>query len=117
MTERRLFQIVAWLTLGAIGVLSLASPSFRPTILPHNLEHAAIFALAGGAVGLGYPRRSALHMGALVLFAAVIEIAQFYAPGRHARLIDFVVDAAAACIGVGIALALNRLRGRMAGGS
>ena len=107
-----MFQIVAWLTLAAIGVLSLSSPSFRPTILPHNLEHAAIFALAGCAVALGYPRRSALQMGALVLFAGGIEIAQLYAPGRHARLIDFVVDGAAACIGVAIALVLNRLRER-----
>jgi VanZ family protein len=107
---RRLFQIASWLCLGAIGALSLVAPTWRPvTILPHNAEHVAIFVLAGLAVGLGYPNRAARHMAALTLFAAVVELAQFFAPGRHPRVGDFVVDALGACAGVALALVLTRI--------
>jgi len=85
------------------------SPSLRPvTMLPHNLEHLAIFALTGLALGLGYPGHLMRNLALLVIFAGVIEIAQFVTPGRHPRLIDFIVDAASA--GVGAALAALLLR-------
>ena len=110
MTVRRLFQALGWLCVLAIVVLSLVAPSLRPvTFLPHSLEHAAIFAITGLALGLGYPRRIAHHMVMLVIFAAAIELAQFYAPGRHPRLTDFVVDALAACAGVALAAMIMRL--------
>ncbi len=32
--------------------------------------------------------------------AGLVEVLQFLAPGRHARLSDFVVDALAACAGL-----------------
>lgn len=35
---------------------------------------------------------------AVVLIAA-LEVLQFWAPGRHARLEDFAVDALTACLG------------------
>ncbi len=115
MTAQKIFQIAAWFCFAAIVVLSLVSPTLRPvTFLPHNFEHAAIFALAGLAVGLGYPNRSAWHMAMLAIFAAAIELAQFYAPGRHPRLIDFVVDALAACAGVVLAALVTRLFARPA---
>jgi VanZ family protein len=115
MTIRRLFQIAGWLCVALIGALSIVAPSLRPvTILPHDLEHAAIFALTGLALGLGYPNRARLHMPAMIVFAAVIEIVQLYAPGRHARMIDFVVDALSACAGVALATALTWLRARAA---
>lgn len=106
---RLMFQVLAWLCLAAIGVLSLVAPSWRPvTVLPHGIEHAAIFALAGLAVGLGYPNHTMRNMIALTLFAGVVELAQFLAPGRHPRLSDLLVDALAACVGVALAFALMR---------
>ena len=109
MTARRLFQALGWLCVLAILVLSLVAPSLRPvTFLPHSLEHAAIFAITGMALGLGYPGRVVHHMIMLVIFAAAIELAQFYAPGRHPRLIDFAVDAFAACTGVALAAIVMR---------
>lgn len=111
----RLFRIAAWLCLAAIGALSLVTPAFRPvTILPHNAEHIAIFALAGLAVGLGYPARVAWHMMALTVFAAVVEVAQFLTPGRHPRVSDFIVDALAACAGVALAYLFARLTAKAA---
>jgi hypothetical protein len=115
MTTRRLFQLAGWACVIAIAALSLIAPSLRPvTILPHDLEHAAIFAITGLAIGLGYPNRIQLHMSALIVFAAVIELAQLYAPGRHARVIDFVVDALAACAGVALAAAAGWMSARTA---
>ena len=115
MTPRRLCQAVGWLCVLAIVVLSLVAPSWRPvTFLPHNLEHAAIFAVTGLALGLGYPGRTARHMAMLVIFAAAIELAQFYAPGRHPRLIDFAVDALGACAGAALAALIMRLFARPA---
>jgi VanZ family protein len=108
---RRLFRIGAWLCLAAIGVLSLVAPALRPvTLLPHDFEHVAIFSLAGLAVGLGYPNRAMQHVVTLTLFAAAIELAQFYVPGRHPRVSDFVVDALGAGAGVVVALMLTRPR-------
>src|SRR5436853_6400268 len=110
MRARRLFQSIGWLCMLAIVVLSLVSPTWRPvTFLPHSLEHAAIFAITGFALGLGYPGRIPRHMTLLVIFAAAIELAQFYAPGRHPRLVDFAVDALSACAGVMLAALLLRL--------
>ena len=93
----------------AIAALSLVSPKLRPvTILPHDIEHVLIFAIAGFAMALGYPHRAAHQLVGLVIFAAAIELSQFYAPGRHPRLIDFVVDALGACAGVALAALITR---------
>lgn len=109
-TTRKLFQIAGWFCVAAIVVLSLVSPSFRPvTRLPHDLEHLAIFVIAGGALGLGYPGRIARNISFMVIFAGAIELAQFFTPGRHPRVIDFVVDALGGCIGVALAAVASRL--------
>ncbi|TMJ05582.1 MAG: VanZ family protein [Alphaproteobacteria bacterium] len=111
MTTRRLFQAIGWLCVLAVIALSLVSPALRPvTFLPHSLEHAAIFAVTGLALGLGYPGGLARHAAMLVIFAAAIELAQFYAPGRHPRMIDFVVDALGACAGAALAAVITRNR-------
>src|SRR4051812_44417333 len=84
MTARGVFRLIAWACVAAIVMLSLVSPSLRPvTILPHNLEHLAIFALTGFALGLGYPGHLVRNLALLVVFAGAIEIAQFVTPGRH----------------------------------
>jgi VanZ family protein len=93
-------RVVAWLLLLAIVVLSLVTPSLRPTTAPHQIEHAAIFLATGISFGMAYFRRKWLLSIGAIIFCAVIEIAQLYVPGRHARLSDFVVDATAAVLGV-----------------
>ena len=115
MKMRLPIRIFAWACLAAILALSLVAPSLRPVLLPHNIEHAAIFALAGLAVGLGYPHHAARNMVALAIFSAVVELAQFYAPGRHPRVSDFVIDAFCASAGVVLAAVLARLLPRPLG--
>src|SRR5450759_3241770 len=107
---QRISQVAAWLLTLAIVVLSLGPPSTRPvTGAPHNVVHLLIFLATGVALGLGYPRRFSFLAMALPIFAAVIELAQIFAPGRHARLSDFLVDAAALCLGVGLSYLLVKL--------
>ena len=104
------FRLVAWLLVIAILILSLGPPSTRPvTGAGHNLEHLLIFVATGAAFGLGYPRRFLLLPVALLAFTGAIEVAQMMVPGRHARLSDFLTDAAASCAGIGLSLVLVKL--------
>ena len=115
MTVHALLRLLAWACIAAIVLLSLVAPSLRPvTLLPHSLEHAAIFAVAGCATGLGYTDRPVVNCAAFVLFAGAIELAQIPVPGRHARLADFVIDALAACAGIAAALLAARICPRAA---
>jgi VanZ family protein len=108
---QRISQVAAWLLALAIVVLSLGPPSTRPvTGAPHNVEHLLMFLATGVAFGLGYPRRFRLLAMALPIFAAAIEVAQILVPGRHARLSDFLVDATALCLGVGLSYLLVKLK-------
>ncbi len=96
----KVVRISAWLLTVAIVILSLVPPELRPRLGGlHALEHFVIFSATGFAFGLGYRPRYSTAIG-LVLFAGAIELAQFFVPGRHARLGDFAVDALAACVGV-----------------
>jgi len=107
---QRFFQVMAWLLVLAIIVLSLGPPSTRPvTGSGHNFEHVLIFVATGGAFGLGYPRRFALLPFALLFFSAAIEFAQMMVAGRHARLSDFLTDAAASWAGIGLSFILVKL--------
>src|SRR5262249_8266136 len=107
---QRFFQVVAWLLALAIVMLSLGPPSTRPvTGAGHNFEHLLIFVATGAAFGLGYPRRFLLLPVALLAFTGAIEVAQMMIPGRHARLSDFLTDAAASCVGIGLSFVLVKL--------
>ena len=99
----RIFQVVAWLLVLSIIVLSLVPPTHRPIVnSSQGFEHLSIFLATGLAFGLGYQRRFWLLAGALVVFSVGIELAQLWVPGRHARMSDFLLDAAASCVGIGL---------------
>lgn len=93
-------RTTGWFLVIVITVLSLVPASLRPeTGVPHKLEHFAIFVLTGFAFGIGYNRKLFLVILSLVLFTGATELAQFLVPSRHPRLMDFVVDGIAVCIG------------------
>jgi VanZ family protein len=93
-------RIVAWILAIIITTLSVVPAWLRPeTEMPHHLEHFAAFFIVGIAFGLGYDRRPILISIALLAFTALIEVAQIFVPGRHARLSDFIVDAIAVLSG------------------
>ena len=102
-------RIAGWFLAAAIVVLSLVPADLRPeTDLPHNVEHFGIFCATGLAFAVGYNLRRDLLAALLVAFAAGVEIAQLFAPGRHSRLSDFVVDALALLMGVFVVLFIER---------
>jgi VanZ family protein len=96
-----LFPVAAWAAASAIVALTVVPPSLRPvTDAPHDVEHAAAFLIVGILFGLAYEGRERILSVGAVVFCAMVEILQLYVPGRHARWIDFVVDAVAAVFGI-----------------
>jgi VanZ family protein len=86
-------QVLAWLLLAAIIFVTLGSARYRPeTSLNHDSEHALAFVLLGAAFGFGYATwRKSIALAAIPVIG-FLEILQLWAPGRHARLEDFVVN-------------------------
>src|SRR5262249_36163123 len=96
-----LARALMWLLSFVILALSVVPPSLRPiTAVPHKLEHMAIFVLWGMAFCFCYRINIVYQIMGAALFAGAIEIAQYWIPGRHARISDFVIDAAGACAGI-----------------
>ena len=94
------FRLAAWIFIAVLVFLTIAPPSARPDSgVPHHLEHFASFFVVGAFWYMGYPRRLLLCLTLALLFAAGLELLQMLVPGRHARPIDFVVDALGAWTG------------------
>jgi VanZ family protein len=104
VSVRQAARIAGWLLLGVIVFFSLSPASYRPvTPLGHTPEHFLAHVVLGLAFGVGYAKRWWLLSLSLVALTGTIEFAQLFVPGRHARLRDFLVDAGAACLGLGLA--------------
>jgi len=105
-----LFRLFAWLLAAAVTFATLGPPQFRPhSNFGQDGEHTLAFILVGLAFGLAYPRQRVLTTVIAVVMIGLLEILQLWAPGRHARLEDFVVDALAACAGIVMAAVLGWL--------
>jgi VanZ family protein len=104
LSMRHASKVAGWLLIATITFLSLSPPSYRPvTLAGHHLEHFVIHVMLGMAFGIGYAKRLWLLALGLAAFTAVVEFAQRFIPGRHARLSDLLIDAGAACLGVVLA--------------
>ena len=104
-------RLLAWLLAAAITFATLGPPSYRPhaEIFTHDGEHALAFVLLGLAFALAYPRQRIWTAGLSVILIGALELLQQFAPGRHARLEDFLVDAFAALAGFALAVILGWL--------
>src|ERR1700712_4322537 len=101
-------RIIAWLLAASVTFATLGPASHRPhSSLGQDGEHALAFILIGVAFGLAYTEHRLRVAVIAVILIGAIEILQFWAPGRHARLEDFIVDALTACLGLAIAAALD----------
>lgn len=101
-------RILAWLLAAAVAFATLGPPWLRPhSNLGQDGEHALAFILIGLAFGAAYSRHRLLAAAIAVVGIGGIEVLQFWAPGRHARLEDFTVDALAACAGLAVAAGLE----------
>src|ERR1700740_1937757 len=103
-----ILRIIAWLLTAAVTFATLGPARFRPhSDLGQDGEHALAFVLIGLAFGLAYTRHRLLTTAIAVVMIGVLEILQFWAPGRHARLEDFIVDALTACAGLAVAAGMD----------
>jgi len=104
-----ILKLVAWSLAAAIAFATLGPPGYRPhaSSLGQDGEHALAFVLLGVVFGAAYTRTRLMTAGIAVALTGLIEILQLWAPGRHARLEDFLVDALAACVGLAAAAAFD----------
>ncbi|MFT4121890.1 VanZ family protein [Bradyrhizobium sp.] len=112
-----LLRCSAWLLAAAVTFATLGPANLRPhSDLSQDGEHALAFVLVGIAFGLAYRNRRWLVAALSVVLIGLLELMQFWAPGRHARLEDFLVDAATACAGLALAAvgdwAITRFRSK-----
>ena len=109
-----IFRLIAWGLAAAIAYATLGPATQRPHLnLGQNGEHAFAFVLLGLAFGRAYMRAPGRTTFLVIIYAGLVETLQFLAPGRHARLSDFVVDALAACAGIVVARATDWMIGRL----
>jgi len=117
-TPLKTVKIAGWLAVVAFAVLSLVPWELRPhTGVPGPLEHVAAYAIVGGLLTFGYHKHGQplTVVLSLSLYAAILEIAQIWAPGRDPKFIDFAASSAGALIGsvlVWIGLRATRLTGK-----
>lgn len=103
-----LLKVIAWLLAAAVAFATLGPPTYRPhSDLGQNGEHALAFVLVGLAFGLAYGRNRWRTAAISALLIGLLEVLQLWMPGRHARLLDYVVDALAACAGIILAAGLD----------
>jgi VanZ family protein len=95
-----ILRLFAWLLAAAVTFATLGPARFRPHAnITHVGEHTLAFILLGLAFALAYPKHRTRVAGISVILIGVLELLQLFAPGRHARLEDFIVDALAALAG------------------
>jgi VanZ family protein len=98
-----ILRLFAWLLAAAVTFATLGPARFRPHAnITHVGEHALAFILLGLAFALAYPKHRTRVAGISVILIGVLELLQLFAPGRHARLEDFIVDALAALAGLAL---------------
>ena len=109
-----IFRVIAWLLAAAVTFATLGPPRLRPhSHLGQDGEHALAFVLLGLAFGLAYTGNRLRTIVIMVVLIGALELAQLLAPGRHARLEDFIVDALAAGAGFVAAVGVDWAAKRM----
>ncbi|CAM5396367.1 hypothetical protein MAUB1S_06747 [Mycolicibacterium aubagnense] len=104
-----LSRLAAIFLLALIVFATLSPIGLRPHLGDANLERALAYLLLGSALALSFPRH-AMRMAVFVVgIAAVLEALQLIDPGRHGRIEDMIVKAAAGLIGIGVVVLAGRL--------
>jgi VanZ family protein len=88
-----------------IIILSLLPGPERPhTGLTGQTEHVVAYSATAVFLGLGYQTRQArvAILLFLALLAATMELAQYWIPGRHSQIIDFVAGSVGASLGISL---------------
>jgi VanZ family protein len=98
--------------LAIVCVAALAPGSDAPSLgIGDKIDHLSAFVALAVAAALSWPAawRHAMRAGVgLLVYGALIELAQTQVPGRHGDAADLLVDAAGIALGLALAQALRR---------
>jgi VanZ family protein len=101
----KIFRWLAWIAVIALAVLSLVPGEFRPhfTTSHYNIEHFAAYFLTSAVFALAH--QGTIQSGLpivffLVIYAALLETAQHWIPGREARFTDFIAGTLGVVAGI-----------------
>jgi VanZ family protein len=99
-----MLKAASWVMILGLVIVTVVPGDERPiTGLQHDIEHFLAFALAGLTFGFAYAQSLRVNLSSAFVFALALELSQIPLATRHARLRDFIVDAAGACLGIVIA--------------
>jgi hypothetical protein len=106
---RKLFVLLAWVSLGYIVYVTLSPIGLRP-IATHNpaYERLVAYAIVGILFGLAYPGRIWMALGIVVGCAIALEGLQYLTPDRHGRLADLLEKVSGGLLGVLVTNAASR---------
>ena len=101
---QRMLKAASWVIILGLVIVTVVPADERPiTGLRHSVEHFVAFALAGLTFGFAYAQSVRVNLFSAFVFTLALELSQIPLATRHARLRDFMIDAAAACLGIVIA--------------
>src|SRR5262245_38452360 len=109
-------RVAAWCCIGAIGIISLLpAADIAPvrTSLGGHVEHLLTYAATSMVTAFAYLEYSRFKLAAsLVLYAAVLEFLQRYAPGRLSSFEDLSFSATGILLGLAAFHLLQHVRTR-----
>lgn len=109
---RQFFQLAGWLCIFTIALLSLSPRALRVGVEfgAPQLDHLLAYLFTTAALTLGHVRtRSRVVLCALLIgFGGLMELAQGAIPGRHADMVDVVVNTLGVGMGLAMAILLDR---------
>jgi hypothetical protein len=103
---QRAARLTSWLVVLALVILSVVPGDMRPhTGLPGAVEHFGLYLAVCALLAVGYERRVAASVVALVLSlaAANLELVQLLVPHRYPGWLDVAASAGGAFAGAGLA--------------
>ncbi|CDX17179.1 conserved membrane hypothetical protein [Mesorhizobium plurifarium] len=93
-------RLAAFVLLALITFATLSPIELRPHLSDPNMERALAYILLGLALALGFPSRVTQTVLFVCAVAGVLEVLQLFDPGRHARVVDGLLKAAAGIVGI-----------------
>lgn len=93
-------RLAAFVLLALITFATLSPIELRPHLSDPNMERALAYILLGLALALGFPSRVTQTVLFVCAVAGVLEVLQLSDPGRHARVVDGLLKAAAGIVGI-----------------